>query len=159
MFEHVHVKEEIVKSENLIFALHFIALMGAITMKNNSISLSKMDVYIRDIKEISHWAWYQRHGIEQRFCFLLILLLSSRRYGQVWTSCTINVTIALSISQTFRSWVAKSHIRPPIAFYRIGRATVKVCSFYMYECIVLRAMHLSNKLLAEIWQRTFEIVC
>ena len=30
---------------------------------------------------------------------------------------TTNVTISISILQTFRSWVATSHLRPPMAFY------------------------------------------
>ena len=50
----------------------------------------------------------------------------------------------------------KTDICPPIAFYLVGRTTVKVCS--SHECIILMDMFLSNKLLAEICQRTFEIV-
>ena len=58
---------------------------------------------------------------------------------------TTNVTISISILQTFRFWEATSHLRPPKAFFisqliRYARA----CS--SYECFILRAVWLSNKL-------------
>ena len=46
----------------------------------------------------------------------LDLLLQIGRDGQLRISLYDNVTISISILQTFRSWVATSHIRPPIAF-------------------------------------------
>ena len=60
---------------------------------------------------------------------------------------TRSVTILISILQTFRSWAAKSHLRPPMAFLsqliRYARAS---CS---YECFLLREVRLSNKLLGQ----------
>ena len=61
---------------------------------------------------------------------------------------TTSVTILISILQTFRSWAATSHLRPPMAFFisqliRYARA----CS--SYECFILRASRLSNKLLGQ----------
>ena len=44
------------------------------------------------------------------------LLLSIGRDGKLRTSLTTNVTISISILQTFRSWVATSNLRPPMAF-------------------------------------------
>ena len=46
----------------------------------------------------------------------LDLLLSIGRDGQVRIPFTTNVTISISILQTFRSWVATSHLGPPMAF-------------------------------------------
>ena len=61
---------------------------------------------------------------------------------------TTNVTISISILQTFRSWVATSHLRPAYGVFisqliRYARA----CSSYEY--FILRAMRLSNKLLGQ----------
>ena len=46
----------------------------------------------------------------------LVLLLSIGRDGQLRTSFTTSVTILISILQTFRSWAAIFHLRPPMAF-------------------------------------------
>ena len=61
---------------------------------------------------------------------------------------TTNVTISISILQTFRSRVATSHLRPPMAFlsHKSSRYA-RACS--SYECFILRAMQLSNKLLGQ----------
>ena len=63
------------------------------------------------------WAWDQRHDGEQHFCFLLGIC-SCQSVGTVNFALpsTTNVTISISILQTFRSWVATSHLRPPMAF-------------------------------------------
>ena len=104
---------------------------------------------------------------------------------------TTNVTISISILQTFRSWVATSHLRPPMAFLSHNLSDTpglapcsdkrddfnfhitnfpflssnipsspafgvfisqliryaRACS--SYECFILRAMRLSNKLLGQ----------
>ena len=70
---------------------------------------------------------------------------------------TTSVTILISILQTFRSWAATSHLRPPMAFFisqliRYARASSS------YECFILRAVRLSNKLLGQGYAGTFEIV-
>ena len=61
---------------------------------------------------------------------------------------TTSVTILISILQTFRSWAATPHLRPPMAFLisqliRYARASSS------YECFILRAVRLSNKLLGQ----------
>ena len=61
--------------------------------------------------------------------------------------CTTNVTISISILQTFRSWVATSHLRPPMAFLSQLIRYARACS--SYECFILRAVRLSNKLLGQ----------
>ena len=53
---------------------------------------------------------------------------------------TTNVTISISILLTFRSWVATSHLRPPMAFLSHNS---------YHQCFILRAMRLSNKLLGQ----------
>ena len=45
---------------------------------------------------------------------------------------TTNVTISISILQTFRSWVATSHLRPPMAFLSQLIRYARACS--SYEC-------------------------
>ena len=49
----------------------------------------------------------------------LLILHSCQSVGTVnfALSFTTNVTISISILQTFRFWVATSHLRPPMAFY------------------------------------------
>ena len=46
--------------------------------------------------------------------FYLDLLLSIGRDSQICTSFTTSVTISMSLLQTVRSWVATSHLRPPM---------------------------------------------
>ena len=78
----------------------------------------------------------------------LDLLLSIGRAVNFALPFTTNVTISISILQTFRSWVATSHLSPAYGVFisqliRYARA----CS--SYECFILRAMRLSNKLLGQ----------
>ena len=61
---------------------------------------------------------------------------------------TTNVTISISILQTFRSWVATSHLRPPMAFLSRNLSDTPGLAS-SYECFILRAMRLSNKLLGQ----------
>ena len=61
---------------------------------------------------------------------------------------TTSVTILISILQTFRSWAATSHLRPAYGVFisqliRYARASSS------YECFILRAVRLSNKLLGQ----------
>ena len=62
---------------------------------------------------------------------------------------TTNVTISISILQTFRFSVATSHLRPPIDDVFISQLIryARACS--SYECFILRAVRLSNKLLGQ----------
>ena len=61
---------------------------------------------------------------------------------------TTNVTISISILQTFRSWVATSHLRPPIAFLSHNSSDTSGLAPLM-NVLFLRAMRLSNKLLGQ----------
>ena len=60
---------------------------------------------------------------------------------------TTNVSVSISILQTFRSWVATSHLRPLWVFISQLIRYARACS--SYECFILRAMRLSNKLLGQ----------
>ena len=71
----------------------------------------------------------------------------------VWTvnfilPFTTNVTISISILQTFRSWVATSHLRPPMAFLSHNSSNTPGLAPLM-NGFFLRAMRLSNKLLGQ----------
>ena len=80
----------------------------------------------------------------------LDLLLSIGRDGQLTFALpfTTNVTISISILQTFRSWVATSHLRPPRAFLSHNSSdTPGACS--SRECFILMTVRLSNKLLGQ----------
>ena len=59
-----------------------------------------------------------------------------------------SVTISISILQILPSWVAASHLRPPMAFIisQLIRFP-RVCS--SYECFILRVVQLSNELLGQ----------
>ena len=71
---------------------------------------------------------------------------------------TTNVTISISILQTFRSWVATSHLRPPMAFLSHNSSDTPGLAPLM-NVFFLRAMRLSNKLLGQGYVKgTFEIV-
>ena len=61
---------------------------------------------------------------------------------------TTNVTISISILQTFRSWVATSHLRQPIAFLSHNSSDTPGLAPLM-NVLFLRAMRLSNKLLGQ----------
>ena len=61
---------------------------------------------------------------------------------------TTSVTILISILQTFRSWAATSHLRPPMAFLSHNSSDTPWASS-SYECFILRAVRLSNKLLGQ----------
>ena len=70
---------------------------------------------------------------------------------------TTSVTILISILQTFRSWAATSHLRPPMAFLSQLIRYARVSSYY--ECCFLRAVRLSNKILGQEYvKERFEIV-
>ena len=58
-----------------------------------------------------------------------------------------NVTISISTSQIFRSWVAIFQPRPPMASFLQLIRCVRACS--SYGCFILRATRLSNKLLEQ----------
>ena len=60
---------------------------------------------------------------------------------------TTSVTISISILQTFHSWVATSHPRRLRCFISQLIQYARACS--SYECFILRAMRLSNKLLGQ----------
>ena len=58
---------------------------------------------------------------------------------------TTSVTISISILQTFRSWVATSHLRQPMTFISHDSSEyARACT--SYACFILRAVRLSNKL-------------
>ena len=59
----------------------------------------------------------------------------------------INVTIPISISQIFISWVATYQIRPPMASFLNLYDITRACS--SYGGFILRATRLSNKLLEQ----------
>ena len=61
---------------------------------------------------------------------------------------TTSVTILISISQTFRSWAATSHLRPPMAFF-ISQLLRYARTSSSYEYFILRALRLSNKVLGQ----------
>ena len=68
--------------------------------------------------------------------------------GQLRTSFTTNVTISISISPTFRSWVATSHLRPPMAFLSRNSSDTPGLAPLM-NVLFWGAMRLSNKLLGQ----------
>ena len=75
-----------------------------------------------------------------------------------WCGNTTNVTISISILLTFRSWVATPHPRQPIVFF-ISQLIRHARARSSYECFILRAVRLSNKLLGgrdmsrNVWNR------
>ena len=79
----------------------------------------------------------------------LDLLLSIDRDGQLHTSLYDKRDDLISILQTSRSWAATSHLRPPIYVVFISQLIRYARASSSYECFILRAMRLSNKLLGQ----------
>ena len=85
------------------------------------------------------------------FCFLL-WIYSCQSEGTVnFTLPFTSVTILVSILQTFRSWAATSHPRLPMAFLSHNSSDTPGLAPLnkSYECFILRAVQLSNKLLGQ----------
>ena len=72
-------------------------------------------------------------------------------------SFTTNVTISISILQTFRSWVATSRLRPPMAFLSHNLSNGPGLAPLMNVKFRGRC-HYSKAYRAGMWQVTFEIV-
>ena len=93
-------------------------------------------------------AWDQRHDGEQHFCFLTwICFCQTVRTVNFARPFTTSVPISISILQTFRSWVATSHLRPLMAFYRTTHPIRQ--GLFLFWMFILRAIGLFNKLLRQ----------
>ena len=97
-------------------------------------------------ENISTWASDQRHDGEEHFCFLLGLLLSIGKDGQLRTSLydksddfNFHITNFLFLSSNIPSSPAYGVFISQLIRY------ARVCS--SYECFILKVVGLSNKLL------------
>ena len=74
------------------------------------------------------------------------------RLAEFTVSCelpfTTNVTISTSISQIFRSWVARFHLRQPMVLF-ISQLIRHARACSSNGCFILRAARLSSKLLRQ----------